>query len=87
MGESALPEQEAAIAEALARSELSDRVIHMRTLHVGPDELLVGVKVGVRHDSSAEDITTGINAVEARIREAVPTARIIYIEPDFYSGR
>jgi cation diffusion facilitator family transporter len=47
VGESALPEVEARIREALAGEAGVDSVIHMRTLHTGPDELLVGVKIGV----------------------------------------
>ena len=82
VGESALPEQEAAIAQALAAAELVDRVIHMKTLHVGPDELLVAAKVAIGGDDSAATIAAGIDEAERAIRSAVPTARYIYIEPD-----
>ena len=82
VGESALPEQDAAIAQALAAAELVDRVIHMKTLHVGPDELLVAAKVAIGGDDSAATIAAGIDEAERAIRAAVPTARYIYIEPD-----
>lgn len=82
VGESALPEQDAAIAQALAAAELVDRVIHMKTLHVGPDELLVAAKVAIGGDDSAATIAAGIDEAEQAIRAAVPTARYIYIEPD-----
>jgi cation diffusion facilitator family transporter len=82
VGESALPEQEQAITEALDGTELIDRVIHMRTLHVGPDELLVAIKVAIGGDDSASTIAAGIDEAERAIREAVPSARYIYIEPD-----
>ena len=57
----------------------------MRTLHLGPEELLVAAKIAVRHDDTATEIASAINAAEGRIREAVPIARVIYLEPDIYS--
>jgi divalent metal cation (Fe/Co/Zn/Cd) transporter len=57
----------------------------MRTLHLGPDELLVAAKIAVRHDETAAEVARAIDAAEARIREAVPIARVIYLEPDIYS--
>jgi cation diffusion facilitator family transporter len=60
-------------------------IIHMRTLHLGPEELLVAAKIAVRHDETAAEVASAINAAEARVREAVPIARVIYLEPDIYS--
>ena len=57
----------------------------MRTLHLGPEELLVAAKIAVQHDDTAAEVARAINAAEARIREAVPIARVIYLEPDIYS--
>ena len=57
----------------------------MRTLHLGPEELLVAAKIAVQHDDTATEIADAINAAEARIREAVPIARVIYLEPDIYN--
>ena len=57
----------------------------MRTLHLGPEELLVAAKIAVRHDDTAAEVAAAINAAEVRIREAVPIARVIYLEPDIYS--
>jgi cation diffusion facilitator family transporter len=86
VGEAALPEQEEAIAKALSDTELVDRVIHMRTLHVGPDELLVAAKVAIGSDDTAAGIAAGIDEAEKAIRTAVPTARYIFIEPDLDRG-
>jgi divalent metal cation (Fe/Co/Zn/Cd) transporter len=61
-------------------------VIHLRTLHVGPETLLVAAKVGVRHDNTAASIAAGIDAVERRIRAAVPIAELIFLEPDIYQA-
>jgi cation diffusion facilitator family transporter len=87
IGESATEEQNAAIAAALTGDSLVQRVIHMRTLHLGPDELLVAAKVGVAPGSSAERIAEAIDAAEARVRAAVPIAKVIYVEPDIYRER
>ncbi|MEU9122078.1 cation diffusion facilitator family transporter [Streptomyces sp. NPDC048506] len=84
LGEAAGPEQVAKIREAVVDGDVVTRVIHMRTLHLGPEELLVAAKIAVQHDDTATQIANAINAAEARIREAVPIARVIYLEPDIY---
>jgi cation diffusion facilitator family transporter len=58
--------------------------ILMKTLYLGPDELLVAMKVAVSPTRSAAAVAAAINAVEARVRAAVPVARVMYIEPDVY---
>lgn len=88
VGESALPEQDAAIRHALAHAPDIERVIHLKTLHVGPDELLVAAKIAIRGEDDATTIARGIDRAEACVREAVPSARFIYLEPDLdrYGG-
>ena len=85
LGEAAGPEQIAQIRAAVVDGDVVTRVIHMRTLHLGPEELLVAAKIAVQHDGTATQIAEAINAAEARIREAVPIARVIYLEPDIYN--
>jgi divalent metal cation (Fe/Co/Zn/Cd) transporter len=82
LGESASPESIAAIRGALEASADVERVIHLRTMHLGPDELLVGAKIAVNHDNTATGVARAIDAAEARVREAVPIAHLIYLEPD-----
>jgi cation diffusion facilitator family transporter len=67
----------------LARGEVQ-RIIHMRTLHIGPDELLVAAKLEFDSTLSFRELSHVINDIEERIRERVPIAQIIYIEPDVY---
>ena len=83
IGESALPAHHDAIEASLC-GEGIDRVIHMRTMHLGPDDVLVAAKVGVTATDSAEEIAAAINAAEARVRAAVPLRLQIYIEPDLF---
>ena len=85
VGEGATAEDSRRIAAALTAQPGVERVIHMKTLHIGPDELLVAAKVAVRHDDSAGEVARAIDAAEERVRAAVPIARMIYLEPDVYS--
>jgi cation diffusion facilitator family transporter len=86
IGEAARPEEVAAIMAALNAAPGLDRVIHLRTMHLGPDELLVAAKVATAAGGSATDITGAIDDAEERIRAAVPIARVIYLEPDIDRG-
>nr|WP_285563223.1 cation diffusion facilitator family transporter [Streptomyces hygroscopicus] len=74
------------IEEATVDGESVTGLIHMRTLHLGPEELLVAAKIAVRHDDTAVEVAAAIDAAEDRIRAAVPIARVIYLEPDIYSA-
>lgn len=85
LGEAAGPEVVTAIREATVDGESVTRVIHMRTLHLGPEELLVAAKIAVPQSDTAAEVADAIDAAEARIRAAVPIARVIYLEPDIYS--
>jgi len=84
IGESALPEQVAAIEQALLSTSGVRRIIHLRTLHLGPEELLVVAKIGIGADDEGSAIVATIDDAEARVRAAVPTAKVIYLEPDIY---
>ncbi|MFJ9447919.1 cation diffusion facilitator family transporter [Kitasatospora sp. NPDC101235] len=86
LGESASKESVRRIREALVDGEAVIRVIHMRTLHLGPEELLVAAKIAVNAEDSAARVAEAIDAAEERVRAAVPIARAIYLEPDVYSA-
>lgn len=81
VGEAATPETVRRIEAALVGGGVSS-IIHMRTLHLGPEELLVAAKIAVPPTESAADVAEAIDAAEVRVREAVPIARVIYLEPD-----
>ncbi|WP_035848613.1 cation diffusion facilitator family transporter [Kitasatospora azatica] len=86
IGESADRQSVEQIRAALLDSPAITSVIHLRTLHVGPEELLVAAKIGVHREDSAELIAQTIDDAEVRVRAAVPIARAIYLEPDVYSA-
>ena len=84
IGEAASPAAERTIVQALENGPEVERVIHMRTVHLSPDSLLVAAKVAVRVGDSATTVVRGIDAAESRVRAAVPIADVIYLEPDLY---
>ncbi|MFC8615060.1 cation diffusion facilitator family transporter [Micromonospora purpureochromogenes] len=86
LGEGAETHDVTAIEKAITEGPEVERIIHMKTLYLGPEELMVAAKIGVSACDTAEELARGINAVEARIRAAVPIARVIYLEPDVYSA-
>jgi cation diffusion facilitator family transporter len=81
LGEAATPEQTRAI-EAAIPGEGVEGIIHMKTLHLGPEELLVAAKIAVSACDTGADVARAIDAAERRVRDAVPIARLIYLEPD-----
>lgn len=83
IGEAALPEEVESVRRALDDAPIVTSVIHLRTLHIGPDELLVAAKVGVAADRTAEQIVRGIDEAEVLLRNAVPSAKYVFLEPDF----
>jgi len=81
IGEGATPREFDAIDTALVGGRV-ERLIHIKTQYVGPDELLVAAKIALAPGLPLADVATEINDAEARIRAAVPAARLIYLEPD-----
>ena len=84
VGEGATDADHDAIVAAIESTPKVDRLIHIKTLYLGPDELLVGAKIALGPESELRDVAETINQVEANIRQAVPVARVIYLEPDVY---
>jgi len=84
VGEGATVEDEAKIRAAINEHPEVEALIHMKTLYLGPDELLVAAKLAFSSNAKLADVAWSINAVEKAIRAAVPVARVIYLEPDVY---
>jgi cation diffusion facilitator family transporter len=82
IGEGATSAEEQAIRAALEGTEHVDRLIHIRTQYLGPDELLVAAKIALAASTDLATVAATIDAAEARVRAAVPAARVIYLEPD-----
>jgi cation diffusion facilitator family transporter len=84
LGEAASVEAVHKIEEALAATEGVERVIHMKTLHLGPEEVLVAAKIAVGQGESASEVADIINRAEVNIRTAEPMVTALYLEPDIY---
>ena len=82
IGEAASPSEVDAIRAALVAVPDFERVIHLRTMHLGPEELLVAAKVATPAGGTTERLAQQIDEAEKRVRAAVPSAALIYIEPD-----
>jgi cation diffusion facilitator family transporter len=80
LGESATKADSERISTALEAD--GTKIIHLKTLHLGPEELLVAAKISVGAAATGAEIAKVIDDAESRIREAVPMARVIYLEPD-----
>jgi cation diffusion facilitator family transporter len=82
IGESATQADHDAIVAALTNGPDVTALIHLRTQHLGPEEILVAAKLGYDPSLSLQQLAASIDATEVDVRNAVPAARLIYIEPD-----
>jgi cation diffusion facilitator family transporter len=81
IGESASPAMQRQILAELEAGRV-ERVIHLRTQHLGPEELLVAAKIALTPGLPLEEVAQAIDDAELRVRSAVPWAKRIYLEPD-----
>lgn len=86
IGEAATDAHIRAIRYAVVHAPSVNRIIDLRTQHIGPEELIVAGKVEFDHSLTTAQISEAIDTVEADIREAVPIAHRIYLEPDIYDA-
>ncbi len=84
VGEGATDADHDRIVTAITDGPEIEKHIHIKTIYLGPDELLVAAKLGFTSDRPLADVAADIDRIETRVREAVPTARVIYFEPDIY---
>ena len=84
LGEAASPGAVSRIEQALRGTAGVDRIIHMKTLHLGPEEVLVAAKIAVGSTESAPEVAATIDAAEVNVRAAEPFVTSLYLEPDIY---
>ena len=84
LGEAASPAAVARIEQALAQTPGVERLIHMKTMHLGPEEVLVAAKIAVGAATSASQVAETIDRAESNIRAAEPSVTSLYLEPDIY---
>ena len=89
IGEPAVPKEQARIAELLVDPDeprIITGVVHLRTQHLSPDDLLIAAKVAVAPGSAMHEIASAINAAEQRVRAGLPHSALIYLEPDIFDA-
>jgi cation diffusion facilitator family transporter len=84
VGEGARPADVTSIRDAINEEAAVEALIYLKTLYLGPEELLVAAKVAFSPRKKLAEVAAAIDALEARVRSAVPIARVIFIEPDIY---
>jgi cation diffusion facilitator family transporter len=82
LGEAASPEEQKAIRDTIASTSGVARLTQLRTMHLGPEELLIVAQVELDPDLSADDAARVIDDAQDRLRTATPNARIVYLEPE-----
>jgi len=87
IGEGAEPDVVERIRDAFNAHPQTEALIHLKTLYLGPDEMLVAAKVAFPRATRLAEVATAIDQMEADIRAQIPVARVIYIEPDVYLPR
>ena len=81
LGEAASPQEQATIRDTIASTPAVAHLLQLRTMHLGPEDLLIVAQVELRPELSADDAARVIDEVQERLRAAVPNARIVYLEP------
>jgi len=87
IGEGATGQEDRAIRAALEQTQNVERLIHIRTQYLGPDELMVAAKIALAPRTDLATVAATIDAAERAVRAAVPVARVIYLEPDLDRAR
>lgn len=87
IGEAASDEHLDAIQTSIGEAPAVNELIHLRTMHLGPDSLLVAAKIDYDHSLSVQQLAEAIDRTEAGLRSAVPLDSVIYIEPDIRRKR
>jgi divalent metal cation (Fe/Co/Zn/Cd) transporter len=82
IGESAAPEDQARVVELAEQTPGVARVTQILTMHLGPDVVILSMKVAFREKMPVEEVEATINEMERRIRKDVPHMRKIFVEPD-----
>lgn len=82
IGASADPEEEGQALEIAEGVASVERVTQLLTFHVGPDVVILSMKVAFKKGMLVEEVEDTINEIERRIRAEMTTMRKIFIEVD-----
>jgi cation diffusion facilitator family transporter len=83
IGRSAPEADERQIAAIVAARPEVCELVHLRTMHLGPEEVIAALKVRFSGELTVRTLEARINELEAELRRALPRRRLIYVEPGF----
>jgi cation diffusion facilitator family transporter len=87
IGEAAAPDRRAAVVAAILAEPSVRELLDLRTQHLGPDEVLACARVELDPALDFQGVAHSIDAIQARVRAALPLEVRIYVEPDLSAGR
>jgi len=80
IGQSVTPTQRATIVELVSATAGVEKLVHVRTMHLGPEEVLLGMKIAVAPGTTAAEVSTLVDGIEVKLRAALPILKRIYVE-------
>lgn len=80
IGQSVTPTQRATIVELVSATAGVEKLVHVRTMHLGPEEVLLGMKIAVAPGTTAAEVATLVDGIEVKLRAALPILKRIYVE-------
>lgn len=83
VGRSMNEREEAIVRKIVSEHRDVSELVHLRTMHMGPHEVIAAIKVRFDGRLDVRRLETTINEIEAELRSALPQLRRIYIEPGF----
>ncbi len=82
IGKAASVEDQALVLRLTEGTSGVEQVTQLLTFHVGPDVVILAMKVAFHAHHSVGEVEDTINRVEERVRAELPQMRKIFIEPD-----
>ena len=86
IGEAASETDRLKIVSVIENNKQVVELVEMRTQHLGPDEILIGVRIAFRETLQTKEIAQLINQLENDIRVELDNAGPIFIEPELSEG-
>jgi cation diffusion facilitator family transporter len=81
IGRSADPKVRAVISGEIRQTPGIDDLIELRTMHLGPDQLIVAARVALDADISADDVENLADQIDARLADRLSQAAHVFIDP------
>lgn len=79
VGEAVTPQKRERILACLNSCDEVDRVISLKTMHLGPDEVIVAAEIDYRNDITVDELEALNDRIEKRVKEVIPNAKV-YLE-------